>query len=32
VIDITTNGLSMLKNSNFQSMMQEALTNALGRR
>jgi hypothetical protein len=32
VIDITTNGLSMLKNSNFQSMMQEAITNALGRR
>ena len=32
VIDITTNGLGMLKNSNFQTMMQEAITNAVGRR
>jgi hypothetical protein len=32
VIDITTNGLGVLKNANFQTMMQEALTNALGRR
>ena len=32
VIDITTNGLSMLKNSNFQTTVQDAITNALGRR
>ena len=32
VIDINTNGLGMMKNFNFQSMMQEAITNALTRR
>jgi hypothetical protein len=32
VIDIATNGIGILKNNNFQSMMQEAITNALGRR
>ncbi len=32
VIDITTNGLGMLKNSNFQTMLQQAITNALGHR
>jgi hypothetical protein len=32
VIDINTNGLGMLKNANFQTMMQEAIINALGRR
>ena len=32
VIDITTNGLGVLKNANFQTMLQDALTNALGRR
>jgi hypothetical protein len=32
VIDINTNGLGMMKNFNFQAMMQEAITNALTRR
>lgn len=32
VIDINTNGLGMLRNFNFQGMMQDAITNALGRR
>lgn len=32
VIDINTNGLGMMKNFNFQAMMQEAITNAITRR
>ena len=32
VIDINTNGLGLLRNFNFQGMMQDAITNALGRR
>jgi hypothetical protein len=32
VIDIQTNGLGMMKNFNFQAMMQEAIANAVTRR